>query len=102
MSTPLGRIDVIGEAGALLRRASIHVEAMKSGTVFDARGWILSPEVGIAASVPFYYGLDLVPGVMIDLGTGITGSGSLGNTPLTGKITTGADVHLYLALQKKF
>ena len=102
VGTPLGSIDVIGEAGALLRRASIRVEAMRSETVFDARGWILSPEVGLAASVPLYYGLDLVPGVMVDLGTGITGVGSIGNTPLSGKVTTGADVHLYLALQKKF
>src|ERR1700730_8251134 len=33
--TPLGPIDVIGEAGVLLRRASIRVEAMSNGTVFD-------------------------------------------------------------------
>jgi hypothetical protein len=102
VATPLGPIDVIGEAGVLLRRASIRVQSMSSGTVFDARGWILSPELGIAASVPFYYGLNLVPGVIVDLGTSITGGGNLSGTPLTGKVTTGADVHLYLALQKKF
>ncbi|HXP72815.1 MAG TPA: hypothetical protein VN823_01595 [Stellaceae bacterium] len=100
--TPLGPMDVFGEAGALLRRASIRVDSMGSGSVFDARGWILSPELGIGAKVPFYYGLDLVPEVIVDLGTSITGGGNLGSTPLSGKVTTGPDVHLSLGLQKRF